>query len=103
MAYARPHTHKCSNRQLGCTATICCTAEVVRNYDGWPEALCVWELYDDPMYCEDCVAGPVCADCGRPEHLGHSDGCVSAPIGTQTGSAGGCFGREKPKRNTPAA
>jgi hypothetical protein len=103
MAYARPHTHKCSNRQLGCTATICCTAEVVRNYDGWPEALCVWELYDDPMYCEDCVAGPVCADCGRPEHLGHSDGCVSAPIGTQTGSAGGCFGREKPKGNTPAA
>lgn len=50
-----PHSHPCAH----CKTPVECEAELVRNYDGWPEVVCedyhlVGGATNPDWLCEDC-------------------------------------------------
>jgi len=61
------HSHSCEFADKGCTNKVPCNGELLRNFDGWPEVICL--IYDrqgdaiGDMACEEC-ADSYCADCG---------------------------------------
>lgn len=49
---SRTHTHPCSH----CKTPVECDGELVQNYDGWPEVVCVIYHVDGvEMACDDCL------------------------------------------------
>ena len=44
------HTHEC----VSCGERFRCSADVIDNYDGWPEKLCSAEADGGDPTCEDC-------------------------------------------------
>jgi len=46
------HSHPCSH----CKTPIDCDGRLERNYDGWPEVICVvYHMDGAPMVCDDCL------------------------------------------------
>lgn len=72
----RTHTHKCMYSPNGCKAVLRCSAPLIDNYDGWPEAYCAAEELG--IICEECEDADVCEECGVPVHLTHATGCETA-------------------------
>lgn len=69
------HYHPCKYVKLGCKGKLkCYDAFLMRNYDGWPEVICVLNP-EENIECEECLGMPLCEDCGFPENLGHDDEC----------------------------
>lgn len=86
---AKRHTHPCVNADRGCTGTIECDGELIRNHDGFPEVVC--ELFHRtdgttaPVPCDTCeqktddeiAAGVRCGTCLEPLNPGEACGdCV---------------------------
>ena len=70
------HYHPCKYVKLGCKGKLkCYDAFLMRNYDGWPEVICVLNP-EENIECEECLGMPLCEDCGFPENLGHDDICI---------------------------
>lgn len=65
----REHAHTCCHKECG--ATWICDAELERNYDGWPEVICV-RFPGDTHECQDCFESR-CSDCGEILHIGEHD------------------------------
>lgn len=73
----REHTHRCANRVHGCQSTWTCRAEIERNYDGWPEAVCSVNPMNEHV-CEDCFTSR-CSECGEVLNVHqHDSDCPKA-------------------------
>lgn len=71
----RIHTHPCSFSGKGCNERVKCFDYFLqRNYDGWPEVICMFNENND-IPCEDCQKADICDECGIPEHLPHEWHC----------------------------
>lgn len=59
---ARGHTHTCRS----CGEDFPCNAPLERNYDGFPEVVCAWEMtLTEKPECEVCAHLPRCDWCGN--------------------------------------
>jgi hypothetical protein len=72
---SRAHSHVCTR----CQQSFGCAGELIHNYDGFPEVVCVLFHVDGertPAFtqCEDCVMTTWCAHCGSKPALTEHDG-----------------------------